>query len=196
MHEFKKATLANKVALECVLTPVYLCLHFRLWEWQHPACRRHQRVLQSAVDHQRSSRSPEEDRKVRWQITLSRENFSFLSGPNVSTPRRLIHGGFVLCCRGSLDENAQNSHALYGNGMCKWPGCETVFGDFQSFLKWVVKLYIQFHIVNIFDTGKKCVWIHKMFKCHIIIRAFSYNYYFLFILLSGGFLFLWCTADT
>uniref|UniRef100_A0A3Q4BAF9 Fork-head domain-containing protein n=1 Tax=Mola mola TaxID=94237 RepID=A0A3Q4BAF9_MOLML len=36
---------------------------------------------------------------------------------------------------GSLDENAQNSHPLYGNGMCKWPGCETVFGDFQAFLK-------------------------------------------------------------
>ncbi|KAJ4934243.1 hypothetical protein JOQ06_007044 [Pogonophryne albipinna] len=37
---------------------------------------------------------------------------------------------------GSLDlEITQNSHALYGNGMCKWPGCETVFGDFQAFLK-------------------------------------------------------------
>ncbi|XP_028265787.1 forkhead box protein P1-B-like isoform X2 [Parambassis ranga] len=35
----------------------------------------------------------------------------------------------------SLDENSQNSHPLYGNGMCKWPGCETVFGDFQAFLK-------------------------------------------------------------
>ncbi|XP_068996944.1 forkhead box protein P1-like isoform X2 [Embiotoca jacksoni] len=36
---------------------------------------------------------------------------------------------------GSLDDNTQNSHPLYGNGMCKWPGCETVFGDFQAFLK-------------------------------------------------------------
>ncbi|XP_026224041.1 forkhead box protein P1-B-like isoform X5 [Anabas testudineus] len=36
---------------------------------------------------------------------------------------------------GSVDENTQNSHPLYGNGMCKWPGCETVFGDFQAFLK-------------------------------------------------------------
>ncbi|XP_056896106.1 forkhead box protein P1-B-like isoform X2 [Takifugu flavidus] len=36
---------------------------------------------------------------------------------------------------GALDENTQNSHSLYGNGMCKWPGCETVFGDFQAFLK-------------------------------------------------------------
>ncbi|XP_054633886.1 forkhead box protein P1-B-like isoform X3 [Dunckerocampus dactyliophorus] len=36
---------------------------------------------------------------------------------------------------GSLDENTQSSHPLYGNGMCKWPGCETVFGDFQAFLK-------------------------------------------------------------
>ncbi|XP_068186675.1 forkhead box protein P1-like isoform X1 [Antennarius striatus] len=29
----------------------------------------------------------------------------------------------------------EQSHPLYGNGMCKWPGCETVFGDFQAFLK-------------------------------------------------------------
>ncbi|KAJ3586817.1 hypothetical protein NHX12_013209, partial [Muraenolepis orangiensis] len=29
----------------------------------------------------------------------------------------------------------QGGHALYGNGMCKWPGCESVFGDYQSFLK-------------------------------------------------------------
>ncbi|XP_061546292.1 forkhead box protein P1-B-like isoform X2 [Phycodurus eques] len=36
---------------------------------------------------------------------------------------------------GSLDENPTSSHPLYGNGMCKWPGCETVFGDFQAFLK-------------------------------------------------------------
>ncbi|XP_075897924.1 forkhead box protein P1-like isoform X8 [Nelusetta ayraudi] len=36
---------------------------------------------------------------------------------------------------GSLDECSHNSHPLYGNGMCKWPGCETVFGDFQAFLK-------------------------------------------------------------
>ncbi|KAM9828823.1 forkhead box protein P1-B-like isoform X1 [Syngnathus typhle] len=35
----------------------------------------------------------------------------------------------------SLDENVPSSHALYGNGMCKWPGCETVFGDFLAFLK-------------------------------------------------------------
>ncbi|KAM3871610.1 forkhead box protein P1-B-like [Diretmus argenteus] len=36
---------------------------------------------------------------------------------------------------GSLDDHTQTSHALYGNGMCKWPGCELVFGDFQAFLK-------------------------------------------------------------
>ncbi|KAM4609733.1 forkhead box protein P1-like isoform 2-T2 [Polymixia lowei] len=36
---------------------------------------------------------------------------------------------------GALDDHAQSSHPLYGNGMCKWPGCETVFGDFQAFRK-------------------------------------------------------------
>ncbi|CAL8367408.1 unnamed protein product [Lota lota] len=33
----------------------------------------------------------------------------------------------------SLDD--LSSHALYGNGMCKWPGCESVFVDHQAFLK-------------------------------------------------------------
>lgn len=45
-----------------------------------------------------------------------------------------------ICYSGPTDENTQNSHPLYGNGMCKWPGCETVFGDFQAFLKWVMNL--------------------------------------------------------
>ncbi|XP_062283508.1 forkhead box protein P1-B-like isoform X1 [Scomber scombrus] len=49
-----------------------------------------------------------------------------------------INGHHTLIKRkesASLDENTPNSHPLYGNGMCKWPGCETVFGDFQAFLK-------------------------------------------------------------
>ncbi|XP_036068704.1 forkhead box protein P1-B isoform X2 [Oryzias melastigma] len=36
---------------------------------------------------------------------------------------------------GSVSESPQKSHALYGNGMCKWPGCEMVFGDFKAFIK-------------------------------------------------------------
>uniref|UniRef100_A0A1A7YDC0 Forkhead box P1b n=2 Tax=Iconisemion striatum TaxID=60296 RepID=A0A1A7YDC0_9TELE len=35
----------------------------------------------------------------------------------------------------TLDEPCPNSHPLYGHGVCKWPGCEAVFDDFQSFLK-------------------------------------------------------------
>uniref|UniRef100_A0A3Q3FSM3 Forkhead box P1b n=1 Tax=Kryptolebias marmoratus TaxID=37003 RepID=A0A3Q3FSM3_KRYMA len=34
----------------------------------------------------------------------------------------------------TLDEPSPNSHPLYGHGVCKWPGCEAVFDDFQSFL--------------------------------------------------------------
>ena len=26
-------------------------------------------------------------------------------------------------------------HPLYGHGVCKWPGCEAICDDFQSFLK-------------------------------------------------------------
>ncbi|XP_036427426.1 forkhead box protein P1-B isoform X1 [Colossoma macropomum] len=35
----------------------------------------------------------------------------------------------------ALDEHSHHSHPLYGHGVCKWPGCEAVFEDFQSFLK-------------------------------------------------------------
>ncbi|KAM9813695.1 forkhead box protein P1-B [Neosynchiropus ocellatus] len=35
----------------------------------------------------------------------------------------------------SLDEPSPHCHPLYGHGVCKWPGCEAVFDDFQSFLK-------------------------------------------------------------
>ncbi|KAJ8016734.1 hypothetical protein DPEC_G00010430 [Dallia pectoralis] len=36
---------------------------------------------------------------------------------------------------GPVDDHTPNPHPLYGHGMCKWPGCEAVFGDFQAFLK-------------------------------------------------------------
>uniref|UniRef100_A0A8C3EX81 Forkhead box P1 n=1 Tax=Corvus moneduloides TaxID=1196302 RepID=A0A8C3EX81_CORMO len=32
-------------------------------------------------------------------------------------------------------EEHSHSHPLYGHGVCKWPGCEAVCEDFQSFLK-------------------------------------------------------------
>ncbi|XP_014914578.1 forkhead box protein P1-B-like [Poecilia latipinna] len=40
-----------------------------------------------------------------------------------------------LSCRSVLEEPSPHSHPLYGHGVCKWPGCEAVFDDFQSFLK-------------------------------------------------------------
>uniref|UniRef100_A0A8C4QAX3 Forkhead box P2 n=1 Tax=Eptatretus burgeri TaxID=7764 RepID=A0A8C4QAX3_EPTBU len=35
----------------------------------------------------------------------------------------------------STDEHVDGSHALYGHGVCKWPGCETVCDDLSVFLK-------------------------------------------------------------
>ncbi|XP_026873717.2 forkhead box protein P1a isoform X1 [Electrophorus electricus] len=35
----------------------------------------------------------------------------------------------------SQETHSQSSHPLYSHGVCKWPGCEAVLGDFQSFLK-------------------------------------------------------------
>ncbi|XP_067110972.1 LOW QUALITY PROTEIN: forkhead box protein P2 [Osmerus mordax] len=35
----------------------------------------------------------------------------------------------------SLHEETGGSHSLYGHGVCKWPGCESVCDDFGQFLK-------------------------------------------------------------
>ncbi|XP_066527333.1 forkhead box protein P1a isoform X2 [Hoplias malabaricus] len=37
--------------------------------------------------------------------------------------------------RRESSQETQSSHPLYSHGVCKWPGCEAVLGDFQSFLK-------------------------------------------------------------
>ncbi len=35
----------------------------------------------------------------------------------------------------SLHEETGASHSLYGHGVCKWPGCESICDDFGQFLK-------------------------------------------------------------
>uniref|UniRef100_A0A9J8CEP7 Forkhead box P1a n=2 Tax=Cyprinus carpio TaxID=7962 RepID=A0A9J8CEP7_CYPCA len=35
----------------------------------------------------------------------------------------------------SQESHSQSAHPLYSHGVCKWPGCDAVYGDFQSFLK-------------------------------------------------------------
>uniref|UniRef100_A0A673J628 Forkhead box protein P1-B-like n=1 Tax=Sinocyclocheilus rhinocerous TaxID=307959 RepID=A0A673J628_9TELE len=43
---------------------------------------------------------------------------------------------FIVCfCFSSQESHSQSAHPLYSHGVCKWPGCDAVFGDFQSFLK-------------------------------------------------------------
>ena len=32
-------------------------------------------------------------------------------------------------------DDKQKKHALYGHGMCKWPGCDTPCEDLNAFLK-------------------------------------------------------------
>ena len=53
--------------------------------------------------------------------------------------------GVVASGRSSRDEaveektertnTPERGHHLYGHGVCKWPGCETICDDFQTFLK-------------------------------------------------------------
>uniref|UniRef100_A0A665UEE4 Forkhead box P1b n=1 Tax=Echeneis naucrates TaxID=173247 RepID=A0A665UEE4_ECHNA len=40
-----------------------------------------------------------------------------------------------VCLLMQTEDPSPHSHPLYGHGVCKWPGCEAVFEDFQSFLK-------------------------------------------------------------
>lgn len=35
----------------------------------------------------------------------------------------------------SLSPISVTEHPLYGNGICKWPGCEAIFDEQQSFVK-------------------------------------------------------------
>jgi len=34
-----------------------------------------------------------------------------------------------------MEKQISQQHPLYGHGVCKWPGCESVCDDFASFLK-------------------------------------------------------------
>lgn len=35
----------------------------------------------------------------------------------------------------SLSPISLTEHPLYGNGICKWPGCDAIFDEHQSFIK-------------------------------------------------------------
>jgi hypothetical protein len=35
----------------------------------------------------------------------------------------------------TMEKAISQQHPLYGHGVCKWPGCESVCEDFPSFLK-------------------------------------------------------------
>ncbi|CAB1329830.1 unnamed protein product [Coregonus sp. 'balchen'] len=62
------------------------------------------------------------------QKNLLHSQQSTTNGNHASQPLKKKDGGPV-------DDHTQNTHPLYGHGMCKWSGCEAVFGDFQAFLK-------------------------------------------------------------
>ncbi|XP_016125934.1 forkhead box protein P2-like [Sinocyclocheilus grahami] len=47
----------------------------------------------------------------------------------------LIDNGKIKQPMSSLHEETGASHSLYGHGVCKWPGCESICDDFGQFLK-------------------------------------------------------------
>ncbi|XP_078517491.1 forkhead box protein P1 isoform X11 [Lissotriton helveticus] len=51
-------------------------------------------------------------------------------------PHATTNGQLLTPKRESMShEEHTHSHPLYGHGVCKWPGCEAICDDFQSFLK-------------------------------------------------------------
>uniref|UniRef100_A0A8C1T843 Forkhead box P1a n=1 Tax=Cyprinus carpio TaxID=7962 RepID=A0A8C1T843_CYPCA len=57
-------------------------------------------------------------------------------GKNPSLGMNASDSAFIVCfCFSSQESRSQGAHPLYSHGVCKWPGCDAVFGDFQSFLK-------------------------------------------------------------
>uniref|UniRef100_A0A672QW50 Fork-head domain-containing protein n=1 Tax=Sinocyclocheilus grahami TaxID=75366 RepID=A0A672QW50_SINGR len=73
--------------------------------------------------------------------TTNNSSTTSTSNPKASPP--ITHHGIsngqspVLNHRreSSLHEETAAAHSLYGHGVCKWPGCESVCDDFGQFLK-------------------------------------------------------------
>lgn len=61
-----------------------------------------------------------------------RDNYPSL----VAAANYVSTGGGMASISHSMDIN-QKYHPLFDHGMCKWPGCELLFDDFQLFTKYV-----------------------------------------------------------
>ncbi|XP_035713206.1 forkhead box protein P1 isoform X5 [Folsomia candida] len=91
-----------------------------------------------------------------WKEEPRHDGIVEMSHQNGSSPKHLPNGLFMLnpgkrdggggggvngICGGdsdkgdSVEKSISQQHPLYGHGVCKWPGCETVCDDFSSFLK-------------------------------------------------------------
>lgn len=64
---------------------------------------------------------------ITWQALAVCNDYGFL---------RWIWCMFL--CYSSSHEETGASHTLYGHGVCKWPGCESICEDFGQFLKYVL----------------------------------------------------------
>ncbi|KAJ8411284.1 hypothetical protein AAFF_G00172900 [Aldrovandia affinis] len=76
-------------------------------------------------------------------LDLSTTNASSTTSSTVSkasppiTQHSLMNGqsSALSARRESLVQDDMGSHSLYGHGVCKWPGCESICDDFGQFLK-------------------------------------------------------------
>ncbi|XP_051736677.1 forkhead box protein P1a isoform X2 [Ctenopharyngodon idella] len=82
-----------------------------------------QQLWKETADARQEEKS-REDKSPSPPKTLN--HHSSTNGHNVHRPSRRDS---------SQESHSQSAHPLYSHGVCKWPGCDAVFGDFQSFLK-------------------------------------------------------------
>ncbi|KAJ8382859.1 hypothetical protein SKAU_G00036370 [Synaphobranchus kaupii] len=84
---------------------------------------------------QRAVISAQRQRERRCVQLLIMIELETLAGSHNALWRRSMRGRIPAIKQIDSLKTLQCSHALYGHGVCKWPGCESICDDFGQFLK-------------------------------------------------------------
>ncbi|KAK2490905.1 hypothetical protein MC885_006571 [Smutsia gigantea] len=98
------------------------------------ANKEHAGHILSGVAKYQEKEGPDQSQRPKNQHTTDHSAAASLRYPD-SSLRSTGLPGRILLASGLSHEEQPHSHPLYGHGVCKWPGCEAVCEDFQSFLK-------------------------------------------------------------
>lgn len=96
-------------------------------------------VLQSALQGLQSSHQQQQQQQLQQQQQHSASMGSLCHGPNETGSASSSPSTFQQQLgkeeRSSGASGANSGHALYGHGVCKWPGCDAECEDYQAFVK-------------------------------------------------------------